>query len=128
MNDMAPGGLRVGVDIVTLGQYLRPTEKHAAVQRFVTPAEFAEYERVGYELGFAFVASGPLVRSSYHAAEGFVQARLRPGSTGTGANADAHWANADAAAAEGAAFVEQSDASAVGLISPASLVRRRGQG
>ena len=128
---------RVGVDIVTLGQYLRPTEKHAAVQRFVTPAEFAEYERVGYELGFAFVASGPLVRSSYHAAEGFVQARLRPGSAqpggaGPGANADAHWANADAAlslqGAAGAAFGDRSDAEAAGhtgLISPASLVRPR---
>lgn len=118
---------RVGVDIVTLGQYLRPTEKHAPVQRFVTPAEFADYERHGYELGFAFVASGPLVRSSYHAAEGFVQARLRPGSAG--ANAAAHWANADAApslrGAEGAVFEERS---ASGLISPASLVRSRGQG
>lgn len=67
-----------GVDIVTLGQYLRPTPRHAPVQRYVEPGRFAAYERAGYELGFAFVASGPLVRSSYHAAEGFVQARLRP--------------------------------------------------
>lgn len=66
-----------GVDIVTLGQYLRPTPKHAAVARFVEPATFTEWERYGYELGFEFVASGPLVRSSYHAAEGFVAARLR---------------------------------------------------
>jgi lipoyl synthase len=65
------------VDIVTLGQYLRPTPKHAAVARFVEPSAFAEYERVGRELGFEYVASGPLVRSSYHAAEGFVAARLR---------------------------------------------------
>jgi lipoic acid synthetase len=72
-----------GVDIVTLGQYLRPTPKHAAVARFVEPDMFAEYERAGYEMGFQFVASGPLVRSSYHAAEGFVGARLRAGkSTG----------------------------------------------
>jgi len=70
-----------GVDIVTLGQYLRPTAKHAAVDRFVHPDVFAEYERKGYELGFEFVASGPLVRSSYHAAEGFVGARLRKGET-----------------------------------------------
>jgi lipoic acid synthetase len=70
---------QAGVDIVTVGQYLRPTAKHAKVARYVTPAEFEEYERAGYELGFAFVASGPLVRSSYHAAEGFVQARLKPG-------------------------------------------------
>ncbi|HEY6555707.1 MAG TPA: lipoyl synthase [Polyangiaceae bacterium] len=71
---------RAGVDIVTLGQYLRPTPKHAPVARYVEPERFAEYERVAQELGFAFVASGPLVRSSYHAAEGFVQARLRPAS------------------------------------------------
>ncbi|HSC89903.1 MAG TPA: lipoyl synthase [Polyangiaceae bacterium] len=68
-----------GVDVVTLGQYLRPTPKHAAVARFVTPETFAEYERVGYELGFQFVASGALVRSSYHAAEGFIAARVRGG-------------------------------------------------
>jgi lipoic acid synthetase len=70
---------KAGVDIVTLGQYLRPTPKHAAVARFVTPEMFAEYERCGNELGFEFVASGALVRSSYHAAEGFVGARLRAG-------------------------------------------------
>src|SRR5690606_36006943 len=71
----------VGVDIVTLGQYLRPTPKHAPVHRFVPPEQFEEYARVGYELGFQFVASGPLVRSSYHAAEGFVEARLRSSGT-----------------------------------------------
>ncbi len=70
---------RYGVDIVTLGQYLRPTPKHAPVARYATPAEFAGYSAVAEALGFAFVASGPLVRSSYHAAEGFVHARMRPG-------------------------------------------------
>ncbi|MET0410789.1 MAG: lipoyl synthase [Polyangiaceae bacterium] len=65
------------VDVVTLGQYLRPTPKHAPVVRYVTPEQFAEYERVGKELGFLYVASGPLVRSSYHAAEGFIAARPR---------------------------------------------------
>lgn len=70
---------QAGVDIVTLGQYLRPTTKHAPVARFVEPATFAEYERVGKEIGFEFVASGALVRSSYHAAEGFVAARLKTG-------------------------------------------------
>jgi lipoyl synthase len=63
---------------VTLGQYLRPTPKHAALDRYVTPEGFASFERAGHELGFAFVASGPLVRSSYHAAEGFVAARVKP--------------------------------------------------
>ena len=59
---------RASVDIVTLGQYLRPTVHHAPVARWVTPQEFAEWKRVGEaELGFRHVESGPLVRSSYHA-------------------------------------------------------------
>lgn len=65
------------VDIVTLGQYLRPTAKHAAVERYVTPEEFARYEREGLRLGFQFVASGPLVRSSYRAAEAFLKGVLK---------------------------------------------------
>ena len=56
----------VGCDVLTLGQYLQPTKKHLAVQRFVHPDEFAELRQIGYELGFDFVESGPLVRSSYH--------------------------------------------------------------
>ena len=71
---------RAGAQIVTIGQYLRPSARHAVVRRYVEPEQFSEYARVGRELGFSFVASGPLVRSSYHAAEGFVSARLRPGS------------------------------------------------
>ncbi len=55
-----------GCDVVTLGQYLQPTKKHLAVQRFVHPDEFAEYREVGYSLGLDYVESGPLVRSSYH--------------------------------------------------------------
>jgi lipoyl synthase len=58
-----------GVDILTLGQYLRPSPKHLPIVRYVPPAEFAELRRAGYEMGFAHVESGPLVRSSYHAAE-----------------------------------------------------------
>jgi lipoic acid synthetase len=69
------------VDVVTLGQYLRPTPKHAPVERYVAPERFLEYEREAYALGFAFVASGPLVRSSYHAAEAFLSARLKPEAT-----------------------------------------------
>jgi lipoic acid synthetase len=56
-----------GVDILTLGQYLRPSPKHLPIVRYVTPEEFAELKRAGYEMGFAHVESGPLVRSSYHA-------------------------------------------------------------
>jgi lipoyl synthase len=77
------------VDIVTLGQYLRPTPKHAAVERYVTPEEFAAYERQGREMGFQFVASGPLVRSSYHAAEAFVAAAMVPAGAGAIAGAEA---------------------------------------
>ena len=57
----------VGVDVLTLGQYLQPTPKHLAVAEFITPEVFAEYEKIGLEKGFRFVESGPLVRSSYHA-------------------------------------------------------------
>jgi lipoic acid synthetase len=55
------------VDMVTIGQYLQPTAHHHPVMRYWTPDEFAHLERLGYELGFRHVASGPLVRSSYHA-------------------------------------------------------------
>jgi lipoic acid synthetase len=57
------------VDIVTIGQYLRPSLLHLPVERFVPPEEFAELKQVGQELGFRHVESGPLVRSSYHAHE-----------------------------------------------------------
>jgi lipoic acid synthetase len=64
------------VDVLTIGQYLRPTKRHADVTRYVDPAEFAEYEQAGLEMGFRFVASGPLVRSSYRAAEAFLSEAL----------------------------------------------------
>ena len=57
----------VEVDILTLGQYLQPTPKHAEVKDFITPEKFDEYQKIGIEMGFRFVESGPLVRSSYHA-------------------------------------------------------------
>ncbi len=57
----------VGVDILTLGQYLQPTPKHLPVVEFVTPERFDKYKQLGMEMGFRFVESGPLVRSSYHA-------------------------------------------------------------
>lgn len=55
------------VDIVTLGQYLQPTKKHLAVQKYLNPGEFKELEEIALDLGFMYVESGPLVRSSYHA-------------------------------------------------------------
>jgi len=57
----------VNVDILTLGQYLQPTPKHLPVKEFITPEKFAEYKAIGLEMGFRYVESGPLVRSSYHA-------------------------------------------------------------
>jgi len=59
----------VGVEVLTLGQYLRPTPEHLPIIEYVTPEKFAEYKKIGLEKGFQHVASGPLVRSSYHAAE-----------------------------------------------------------
>jgi len=63
------------VDFITIGQYLQPTRKHAAIDRFVTPDEFKAFETIAYAKGFLMVASSPLTRSSHHAGEDF--ARLR---------------------------------------------------
>ncbi|HYT74151.1 MAG TPA: lipoyl synthase, partial [Vicinamibacterales bacterium] len=58
-----------GVSIVTIGQYLRPSLANLPMLRYYTPSEFAELKRIGLDLGFGHVESGPLVRSSYHAHE-----------------------------------------------------------
>ncbi|HVU01549.1 MAG TPA: lipoyl synthase [Polyangiaceae bacterium] len=118
-----------GVDVVTLGQYLRPTPKHAEVKRFVDPAGFAEYERRGKELGFAFVASGPLVRSSYHAAEAFIAAALRP-AAGAELAARARSARREGEAPAAATFGDPAGEAPLAagedaLISPAALNRAR---
>lgn len=68
--------LEAGVEIFTLGQYLQPTAWHLPVVEYVTPDQFKEYEKIGLELGFKYVASGPLVRSSYRAGEFFIEAFL----------------------------------------------------
>ena len=60
---------QVDCDLLTIGQYLRPSLKHLPIDRFYTPAEFAELREIGVAMGFKHVASGPLVRSSYHADE-----------------------------------------------------------
>jgi lipoyl synthase len=57
------------VDVLTIGQYLRPTPRHLPIERYYSPDEFADLKRIGIDLGFAHVESGPLVRSSYHAHE-----------------------------------------------------------
>lgn len=66
------------VDILTLGQYLRPSKKHLPVDRWVHPDEFDHWRQEGEAMGFSFVASGPLVRSSYRAGELFIRNILRP--------------------------------------------------
>lgn len=58
-----------GVDILTLGQYLRPSQKHLPIIRYVPQGEFDDFKRQGYEMGFSHVEAGPLVRSSYHASD-----------------------------------------------------------
>jgi len=64
------------VDVLTLGQYLRPTENHLAVVEYVTPAQFDAYQKQAEALGFRYVASGPMVRSSYKAGEFFMEAMM----------------------------------------------------
>lgn len=56
-----------GCDVLTLGQYLQPTQMHIAVAEYVHPDKFAMYKEVGLSKGFKYVESGPMVRSSYHA-------------------------------------------------------------
>lgn len=61
------------VDVITIGQYLQPSKKHLIVDRFVHPDEFAELREIGYSIGFDYVESGPLVRSSYHSDKHVIQ-------------------------------------------------------
>ena len=59
--------IEIGVDILTIGQYLQPSRQHLPIDRYYTPQEFEELRRIGYDMGFRWVESGPFVRSSYHA-------------------------------------------------------------
>jgi lipoic acid synthetase len=63
------------VDFLTIGQYLQPTRKHAAIAKFVTPEEFASYEKMAYGKGFLMVSASPLTRSSHHAGDDFTKLR-----------------------------------------------------
>lgn len=65
------------VDVVTLGQYMRPTKRHMAVAEYVTPEAFGRYAEIAKEMGFAYVASGPMVRSSYKAGELYLSNMLK---------------------------------------------------
>jgi lipoic acid synthetase len=73
-----------GVQVLTVGQYLRPTERHLPVVRYWHPDEFAALERAALDLGFENVAAGPLVRSSYHADEHLPQERAGTGPLAAG--------------------------------------------
>lgn len=66
-----------GVEVITLGQYLRPSKRHLKVEQWVTPDEFDEWRKEGENMGFSYVASGPLVRSSYRAGEFFLETMIR---------------------------------------------------
>jgi lipoic acid synthetase len=66
----------VKVDILTIGQYLQPRTDLTPVEKYYTPEEFEEFREIGNEMGFKFVMSGPLVRSSYHAAEGLNEIQI----------------------------------------------------
>ncbi|KAI1850984.1 hypothetical protein JX265_007309 [Neoarthrinium moseri] len=68
---------KVGVDVVTFGQYMRPTKRHLKVEKYVTPDEFEMWRQRALDMGFLYVASGPLVRSSYKAGEAFIENVLR---------------------------------------------------
>ena len=63
------------VDFITIGQYLQPTRKHAAIERFVPPEEFESLERLAYARGFLMVSAKPLTRSSHHAGADFERLR-----------------------------------------------------
>ncbi|KAI2605488.1 lipoic acid synthetase mitochondrial precursor [Hypoxylon fragiforme] len=81
---------KVDVDVVTFGQYMRPTKRHLQVEKYVTPDEFEMWRQRALDMGFLYVASGPLVRSSYKAGEAFIENVLRkragggPGGAGAG--------------------------------------------
>lgn len=67
----------IDVDVVTFGQYLRPTEHHLSVVEYVTPEKFSYFQRIGESLGFKYVASGPMVRSSYKAGEFYLEHMIK---------------------------------------------------
>ena len=69
--------LQSGVEILTLGQYLRPTKGHLPVKSFPTPEKYQEWKKIGEDLGFKYVASSPLVRSSYKAGEFYMKSLIQ---------------------------------------------------
>ncbi|CDO72381.1 hypothetical protein BN946_scf184977.g80 [Trametes cinnabarina] len=95
---------KVDVDVVTFGQYMRPTKRHMKVDRYVEPAEFDRWKQVAEDMGFLYVASGPLVRSSYKAGEFYIENVLK----GKAAERRTKTLVADEALETGARNVQQS--------------------
>ena len=93
-------GLRQSdVDVVTFGQYMRPSKSHMKVDRYVQPEEFTRWKEKAEGLGFLYVASGPLVRSSYKAGEFFIENVLKKRRLSRAAAAELSTVGAEAAAA-----------------------------
>ena len=84
IHDFMGDALDAGVQILTLGQYLRPSPDHLPIDRYVAPDEFVRWKRIGESRGFLHVESGPLVRSSYHAREQVVELRKRAAALAAG--------------------------------------------
>ncbi|KAI1080575.1 lipoic acid synthetase [Whalleya microplaca] len=101
VNDALKELRNVGVDVVTFGQYMRPTKRHLKVEKYVTPEEFEMWRVRALDMGFLYVASGPLVRSSYKAGEAFIEnvLRKRAGERAVGGGTDSKL--------EGAVVVEE---------------------
>lgn len=77
------------VDVVTFGQYMRPTKRHLKVEKYVTPDEFELWKQRAMDMGFLYCASGPLVRSSYKAGEAFIENVLKKRAAGNAAASNA---------------------------------------
>lgn len=74
----------VDVDVVTFGQYMRPTKRHMKVEEYITPETFETWRQRALDMGFLYCASGPLVRSSYKAGEAFIENVLKKRNTASG--------------------------------------------
>ncbi|ODO06457.1 lipoyl synthase, mitochondrial [Cryptococcus wingfieldii CBS 7118] len=99
-------GLRQSdVDVVTFGQYMRPTKRHMKVDRYVEPEEFAKWKEVAEKMGFLYVAAGPLVRSSYKAGEFFIENVLKKRREAAAEKATAQLSASSAASSEVAAEI-----------------------
>ncbi|VAH48394.1 unnamed protein product [Triticum turgidum subsp. durum] len=77
-----------GVDVITFGQYMRPSKRHMPVSEYITPEAFENYRALGVEMGFRYVASGPMVRSSYKAGEFYIKAMIEDDRAKSGAVAE----------------------------------------